>query len=75
MGSSFSTSARSSSSASMPLRRMVLPRLANTSICEGLIASTICPRWETMQLKFSSWLRPSHSFSECSKKAVLPPSM
>ena len=59
----------------MPLSRMVLPRRAKTSICTGLTASTIWPRWETMQLKFSSWDNPSHSFSECSKKAVLPPIM
>ncbi len=59
----------------MPFRRMVLPRRAKVSSWPGLIASTIWPRCETMQLKFSSWLRPSHSFNECSKNAVLPPIM
>ena len=36
-------------------------------------ATTTWPRCDTMQLKLRSWLRPSQSFSECSKKPVLAP--
>jgi hypothetical protein len=55
-------SSRLNMTASMPLRRMALPRRLKESSCGSLWARLMTPRWLNMTLKLRSWESPSQSF-------------